>query len=66
MRLLAALTLALALGGCFSAPAPAPPEAEHIFLVDGIQYKLTREHGSDRLLLWRREGISWRLVRDEE
>ena len=55
------LLLLLALAGC-AGPAPA---IERDFTIDGARYKVTREETSDGpgdWLLWREEGISWRLV----
>lgn len=60
LGLLLALVLVLLVPGCAST---APPEDERDFHVGAERYKLTREHGgTSRWLLWRQEGISWRLV----
>ena len=57
------LVIVLVLEGCASTPPPPASEpAEQDFDWAGQRYKVTREHGSSKLLLWHGEGITWELV----
>jgi hypothetical protein len=55
--------LALLLGGCAATPAPDEPGRE--FSVGSERYRVNREYtsgGPGEWLLWREEGLTWRLV----
>ena len=65
LALVFVLVLALVQGGC-SAHHEQIVDDDHEFTSGTDRYKVTHEHGSSRLLLWRRDGITWRLVTSAE
>ena len=52
----------LVLGGCATTQPSSHRDLEQDFEVGHVRYKVTRQHGGSSLLLWREEGITWRLV----